>query len=79
MSSTPEQSQLHPSVVSVLKFFTYSHLPEHLQSVSYACYELAQQMVYSLPQNAELTIGLRELLEAKDCFVCASLPQERGE
>ena len=65
---------LHPSVANVLKFFAYEHLPRHLQEVSKPLCELATQMANTLPQNTELTVGLRKLLEAKDCFVRAMLP-----
>lgn len=65
---------MHPSVAAILKFFTYEHLPEHLQAISQPVYQLAQAMAHTLPQNAELTTGLRKLLEAKDCFVRARLP-----
>lgn len=63
----------HPSVASVLKFFVYSHLPEHLQKVSKPFADLAL-LVASGPSNAEVTICLRKLLEAKDCAVRAQLP-----
>jgi hypothetical protein len=69
----PEQPILHDAVARMLGYFVYSHLPEHLQKVSYECCELAQKMAYSLPQGPELTVGLRKLLEAKDCFVRAAL------
>ena len=65
--------ELHPSVAGVLKFFAYSHLPQSLQAVSRECCELAQSMAHSLPQGPELHVGLRKLLEAKDCFVRAAL------
>lgn len=55
----------------IMKFFTYAHLPERLQAVSKPCAELAEQMVTHLPPSAELSAGLRKLLEAKDCFVRA--------
>ena len=57
----------------LLQFFSYSHLPKELQDTSAACYHLAEAMLRSLPHNAELTVGLRKLLEAKDCFVRAQL------
>jgi len=63
----------HPAVLSLLKFFSYAHLPPHLQEVSQPISDLAQHMVATLPSNAELTVGLRKLLEAKDCFVRAKL------
>jgi len=65
--------KLHPSVRQVLQFFKYKHLTEELRDVSAKCAELANCMANSLPQNQELTVGLRKLLEAKDCFVRAAL------
>ena len=67
-------AELHPSVAAILKFFTYEHLPVDLQAISQPMAEMAHRMAQMLPQNAELTTGLRKLLEAKDCFVRASLP-----
>lgn len=58
---------------NVDKYFTYAHLPEHLQGISKACAELAELMDKTLPDGAEKSAGMRKLLEAKDCFVRASL------
>lgn len=63
----------HPGVVELLGYFEYAHLPDHLQEVSRPCCELAHAMVAELPDGAELTAGLRKLLEAKDCFVRQAL------
>lgn len=57
----------------LLQFFTYAHLPEHLQEMSRPFGLLAEQIVNSLPQNPERTMALRKLLEAKDCAVRARL------
>lgn len=57
----------------MLQFFTYEHLPEHLQAVSKPFGELARQIVEELPSNPERTVALRKLLEAKDCAVRALL------
>ena len=62
-----------PSKAPILRYFKYDHLPEGLQPVSRACYELAMQMADMLPASPELTVGLRKLLEAKDAFVRAAL------
>lgn len=59
----------------VMQFFEYEHLPPHLREVSAACKRLADQMCEDVPHNAEHTVGLRKLLEAKDCFVRAVLFQ----
>lgn len=57
----------------MLQFFTYEHLPAHLQEVSKPFCGLAQYIVDHLPQNPERTVALRKLLEAKDCAVRALL------
>lgn len=57
----------------ILKYFQCSHLPVALQLVAQPICELAQQMDTQLPDGAEKSAGLRKLLEAKDCFVRASL------
>lgn len=69
---------MHPSVTNVLQFFQYEHLPPDLKDTSKPCSELANDMAKALPQNAELTVGLRKLLEAKDCFVRAQLWKDQS-
>lgn len=58
---------------TTIQFFEYKHLPEHLQEVSKAIYELAHKMEDTLPDGPEKSAGMRKLLEAKDCFVRARL------
>ena len=57
----------------ILTYFTYRHLPKHLQLVSAPVGELADRMAAELPDTEEKALGLRKLLEAKDCFVRAAL------
>lgn len=57
----------------IIKYFKYDHLPQYLQEVSKPVGELAEKMEAQLPDGAEKAAGLRKLLEAKDCFVRASL------
>lgn len=57
----------------LLQFFSYSHLPEHLQAHSKPFGDLALHLCETLPQNPERTTALRKLLEAKDCAVRARL------
>jgi len=59
----------HPSTVAVARFYAYDHLPLRLQGISKACHDLCDEMLGVLPDDPELTAGLRKLLEAKDCFV----------
>jgi len=57
----------------LLQFFSYNHLPQHLQEVSKPFCLLAENLVSNLPSNPERTVALRKLLEAKDCAVRALL------
>ncbi len=57
----------------ILKYFGYKHLPDNLAEVSMAIYDVAHRMNATLPDCAEKTAGMRKLLEAKDCFVRATL------
>ena len=59
--------------LSILKYFTYKHLPAHLQLVSKPFCEIAEAINANYMENevdiAEAVAGLRKLLEAKDCIV----------
>jgi len=57
----------------IMKFFKYEHLPQHLQVVSKPFGELADLLVATLPENAERSVALRKLLEAKDAAVRAQI------
>ena len=60
----------------ILDFFTFKHLPEHLQTISKPCSDLAFKMATTLSDSGhpeEVVAGLRHLLEAKDSFVRAAL------
>lgn len=57
----------------ILQFFTYEHLPEHLQAVNKPFCEMAENIVETLPFNPERIECLKKLLEAKDCAVRALL------
>ncbi len=54
-----------------MQFFTYEHLPPHLQAVSGPFCELARMMVEKLPTNPSRTEMLLKLVEAKDNAVRA--------
>jgi hypothetical protein len=72
-------------VEHILQFFSYAHLPPHLQLVSRPFCDLAHAIVMgdnvpeagmvtigsALPRNPERTVALRKLLEAKDAAVRA--------
>lgn len=55
----------------IAQFFTFAHLPPHLQDVSRPFAALAAGVILKLPRNPERTVALRKLLEAKDAAVRA--------
>ena len=57
----------------MLKWFEFSHLPEHLQSVSAGFCDLACSLCAIVEPGPERTVALRKLLEAKDAAVRAKL------
>jgi hypothetical protein len=58
---------------TTIQYFSYEHLPEHLQEISKPICELAHLMEEMLPDGPEKSVGMRKLLEAKDAFVRAGL------
>ena len=64
---------------SLMRWFSWDHLPPGLQENSRAVCVLADIMDSALPESAEKTAGLRKLLEAKDCFVRATLESTMDE
>ncbi len=58
----------------IMKYFKYDHLPEGpLRNVSKKFCVVAEQLNNAIDPSPEKSAGLRKLLEAKDCFVRASL------
>jgi len=72
---TPADKNALRAQNKILTFFEYEHLPPALQEVSAGVCELAWRMAATLPVSAETSVGLRKLLEAKDCFVRAKLAE----
>ena len=80
-------SEIHPAPIEftpeaiaadpILHFFHYSHLPPGLQAASAPFCRLALHIIETLPRNAERTVALRKLLEAKDAAVRANIVQIR--
>jgi hypothetical protein len=73
----PDLTDRHPGTRQVMQWFESANLPEPQQTVALYASHLADAMVRELADGAELTAGLRKLLEAKDCFVRASLRADR--
>ena len=70
---TEGRTPRHPSLTNILGYFAFEHLPPALAEVSKPFHDLAHQLADTLQPSAELTVGLRMLLEAKDCAVRAAL------
>jgi hypothetical protein len=58
----------------LFRFFKYEHLPAFLQGASKPFHALAEHIILNVPRCPERTVGLRKLLEAKDCVVRACIP-----
>jgi len=67
---TEEQIETDP----ILKFFGFEHLPPKMQIYSEPFAQLAGHIVRNYPRNAERTVALRKLLEAKDAAVRTAVP-----
>ncbi len=72
MDDEENGKQHHPAVAGVLRWFSYEHLDGPMRDISKKCHSLAHSMAGEL-DGTELTVGLRKLLESKDCFVRAQL------
>jgi len=69
------ETAVHPATKQLLPYFEFEHLPPDLRRVASRFEALAEHLVYhSGLTGPELTVGLRKLLEAKDCCVRAALP-----
>lgn len=68
-------SELNP-IDPIMRFFEFAHLKDGpLKATSIMFFELASKIVATVPRNAERTVALRKLLEAKDCAVRATIPE----
>ena len=59
--------------VEIYQFFSYSHLPDDLATVSKWFGDVAKDLILTIPNCAERSVALRKLLEAKDAAVRARL------
>lgn len=65
--------EVHPSTTAILVYFDVDDT-ETFQPIKLAFYDLAHEMTVRL-SGAELTVGLRKLLEARDCMIRAASPE----
>jgi hypothetical protein len=67
----------HPATREVAQWFAFDHLTGAARVTSEACHDLAVGVLLTTPDSPELTVGLRKLLEAKDCFVRATIATQQ--
>lgn len=70
-TQTPPAAPAAPE--PIMQFFAYGHLPPDMQAISRMFASVAESVVSTLPRNAERSVALRKLLEAKDAAVRASI------
>jgi len=70
----------HPGVRELVRWFDFRHLADGApRTVSMLCADFAAEILGQLGEDsAELTVGLRNLLQAKDCFVRAAIAAQSG-
>ena len=69
----------HPGVAHFERMFEYDHLPVgRIRDTSAVVCSVAETMVRTLPDGAELTAGLRNLWDAKNNFVIAAVMAEES-
>ena len=74
MKESPQEAAgAHESTEEIMQYFSYEHLPERLQPFSKPICDAARWMDETLPDCEEKRVGLRKLLEAKDCAVRAAV------
>ena len=62
----------------ILRYFNYAHLSPALKEASRPFCELAYEIGGGDTKGPETTTALRKLLEAKDCYVRATLHEKVG-
>lgn len=72
------EQQMHLAVSRLLVHFRTEDPPGDAHGIAQACQELAERVAVAAPVSPETTVGLRKLLEAKDCFARAIKWQESG-
>lgn len=65
---------------TILRWFSYDHLPDHLKPTSKIFADMAAVMIAMCPTpSAERTFALRQLLISKDAFVRARIEHAETE
>lgn len=79
MSAVNVPEGRHPGVKELASWFDFDHLRYGIvRDTSAQFASLADALIATLPDDAELTAGLRKLLEAKDCAVRVAVKAQRA-
>ncbi len=63
----------HPATVELGTHFDGAHIADELRPLAVEVEHTARTMIRELPDCRELTVGLRKLLEARECFIRAAM------
>ncbi len=70
----------HPAVVTLAGYFDAGRFPDPFGPIAAELEHTARTMLEAIPDHPELTVGLRKLLEARECFMRAAREAaERGD
>lgn len=69
----PNGSKRHAGIAGVLKHFRFSKVPDSTNGIASQFAAVAVWMADTIPENADLTIALRDLLSARDNSIRAKL------
>jgi hypothetical protein len=67
------QTEEHPTPAGLLlRYLSEDRFPEQIRPLGITFRRLGEQATGTLQPGPELTMGLRKLVEAQDCFIRAS-------
>lgn len=68
----------HPSVVTLAGYFDARRVEPKWREYAAEVEHTARTMLACIPDSPELSVGLRKLLEARECFIRAASDGERA-
>ena len=68
----------HPAVVQLAGYFDAERVGVAGRPYAAEIEHTARTMLHAIPDSPELTVGLRKLLEARDCFIRAAREAEEA-
>lgn len=80
MGAAPEinMDSRHLGTRSIMRWLENSHLDGSRAVIVEDCRRLALRMLDRLPDDPELVVGLRHIVDAKDCFVRTDVARDPG-